>query len=87
MSRMRYKALSEKSVLEFNELAKVKMGMCKDISDFNKVQFATARKLGESISKTAGLVRCFWNKAASTFQRWPGTIALDSFASLAEFMP
>lgn len=84
---MRYKALSEKSVLEFNELVKVKMGMCEDLSDFSKVQFVRASKLDDSISKTAGLVECFWNKAARTFKRWPGMIALDSFASLLEFTP
>ena len=46
------------------------MGKRKDLSDFDKGQIVMARRLGQSISKTAGLVGCSWYAVVSTYQKW-----------------
>lgn len=56
----------EQSVLEIDMLAAGKMGMLKDLSDFNKNQTVMARQLGQSISKMAGPVGCFRYAVVST---------------------
>ncbi|XP_040268633.1 acidic leucine-rich nuclear phosphoprotein 32 family member E isoform X2 [Bufo bufo] len=50
-----------------------KMGKRKDLSDlsnFDKGQIVMAMRLGESISKTAGLVGCTRYAVVSTYQNW-----------------
>ncbi|XP_071971093.1 acidic leucine-rich nuclear phosphoprotein 32 family member E isoform X1 [Engystomops pustulosus] len=50
-----------------------KMGQRKDLSDlsnFDKGQIVMAMRLGESISKTAGLVGCSRSAVVSTYQNW-----------------
>uniref|UniRef100_A0A3Q3JTD4 Transposase Tc1-like domain-containing protein n=1 Tax=Monopterus albus TaxID=43700 RepID=A0A3Q3JTD4_MONAL len=46
------------------------MGKCKDLSDFVKGQIVMARRLGQSISETAGLVGCSRSAVVSTYQQW-----------------
>uniref|UniRef100_A0A671YBG6 Tc1-like transposase DDE domain-containing protein n=1 Tax=Sparus aurata TaxID=8175 RepID=A0A671YBG6_SPAAU len=46
------------------------MGKCKDLSDFNRGQIVMARRLGQSISETAGLVGCSRSAVVSTYQKW-----------------
>lgn len=46
------------------------MGKCKDLSDFDKGQIVMARRLGESISKTAALVGCSRSAVVLTYQKW-----------------
>ncbi|MCI4384884.1 hypothetical protein PGIGA_G00043950 [Pangasianodon gigas] len=46
------------------------MGKGKDLSDFDKGQIVMARRLGQSISKTAGLVGCSRYAVVSTYQKW-----------------
>lgn len=46
------------------------MGKRKDLSDFHKGQIVMARRLGQSISETAGLVGCSRSAVVSTFQKW-----------------
>ena len=50
-------------MLEAGEMCK-----CKDPSDFNRGQIVMARRLGQSISETAGLVGC--SAVVSTYQKW-----------------
>ena len=47
-----------------------KMGKNKDLSDFEKGQIVMARRLGHSISRTAGLVGCSRFAVVSTYQKW-----------------
>lgn len=54
-------AASERIVHEAVVLKAGKMGKGKDLSDFDKDQFVRARRLGQSISKTAALVGCSWS--------------------------
>ncbi len=42
-----------------------------DLSDFDKGQIVMARRLGQSISKKAGLVGCSWYAVVSAYQKWP----------------
>ncbi|KAI1887120.1 hypothetical protein AGOR_G00202860 [Albula goreensis] len=46
------------------------MGKRKDLSDFDKGQIVMARRLGQSISKTAALVGCSRSAVVSTYQKW-----------------
>ncbi|KAM4738727.1 uncharacterized protein FYW61_003426 isoform 1-T3 [Anableps anableps] len=46
------------------------MGKGKDLSDFEKGQIVMARRLGQSISKTASIVGCSRAAVVSTFQKW-----------------
>ena len=46
------------------------MGKCKDVSDFDKGQIVMARRLGQSISKTAALVGCSRSAVVRTYQKW-----------------
>lgn len=46
------------------------MGKHKDLSDFDKCQIVMARRLGQSISKTAGLVGCSRYAVVSTYKKW-----------------
>ena len=46
------------------------MGKRKDLSDFGKGQTVMARGLGQSISKTAGLVGFSQYAVVSTDQKW-----------------
>ncbi|KAF4088070.1 hypothetical protein AMELA_G00078690 [Ameiurus melas] len=46
------------------------MGKRKDLSDFDKGQIVMARRLGQSISKTAALVGCSRYAVVSTYQKW-----------------
>lgn len=46
------------------------MGKRKDLSDFHKGQIVMARRLGQSISETAGLVGCSRSAVVSTYQKW-----------------
>uniref|UniRef100_A0AAY5KPB9 Tc1-like transposase DDE domain-containing protein n=1 Tax=Esox lucius TaxID=8010 RepID=A0AAY5KPB9_ESOLU len=46
------------------------MGRSKDLSDFDKGQIVMARRLGQSISETAGLVGCSRSTVVSTYRQW-----------------
>ncbi|KAK3524097.1 hypothetical protein QTP70_017997 [Hemibagrus guttatus] len=46
------------------------MGKCKDLSKFDKGQIAMARRLDQSISKTAALVGCSRSAGVSIYQKW-----------------
>ncbi|XP_072512438.1 putative high mobility group protein B1-like 1 [Salminus brasiliensis] len=46
------------------------MGKAKDLSDFDKGQIVMARRLGQSISQTAGLVGCSRCAVVKTYQKW-----------------
>ncbi|ROL49569.1 hypothetical protein DPX16_15895 [Anabarilius grahami] len=46
------------------------MGKRKDLSEFDKGQIVMARRLGQSISKTAALVGCSWSAVVSIYQKW-----------------
>ncbi|MBN3311017.1 TXIP1 protein, partial [Amia calva] len=46
------------------------MGKRKDLSDSDKGQIVMARRLGQSISKTAALVGCSRSAVVSTYQKW-----------------
>ncbi|KAK3573842.1 hypothetical protein QTP86_032881 [Hemibagrus guttatus] len=47
-----------------------KMGKCKDLSEFDKDQIVMARRLDQSISKTAGLVGCSQSAVVRIYQKW-----------------
>ncbi|KAK3516229.1 hypothetical protein QTP70_006376 [Hemibagrus guttatus] len=47
-----------------------KMGKCKDLSEFDKGQIVMARRLDQSISKTAALVGCSRSAVVSIYQKW-----------------
>ncbi|KAK3549192.1 hypothetical protein QTP70_034192, partial [Hemibagrus guttatus] len=47
-----------------------KMGKRKDLSEFDKDQIVMARRLDQSISKTAALVGCSWSAVVSIYQKW-----------------
>ena len=46
------------------------MGQRKDVSDFDKGQIVMARRLGQSISRTAALVGCSRSAVVRTYQKW-----------------
>ena len=46
------------------------MGKRKDLSEFDKGQIVMARRLGQSISKTAALVGCSRSAVVSIYQKW-----------------
>ncbi|ROI38969.1 hypothetical protein DPX16_1675 [Anabarilius grahami] len=46
------------------------MGKCKDLSESDKDQTVLARRLGQSISKTAALVGCSRSAVVSIYQKW-----------------
>ena len=46
------------------------MGKRKDSSEFDKGQIVMARRLGQSISKTAALVGCSQSAVVSIYQKW-----------------
>ncbi|ROL48053.1 hypothetical protein DPX16_18653 [Anabarilius grahami] len=46
------------------------MGKRKDLSEFDKGQIVMARRLGQSISKTAALVGCSWSAVVRIYQKW-----------------
>ncbi|ROL50368.1 hypothetical protein DPX16_19894 [Anabarilius grahami] len=46
------------------------MGMRKDLNEFDKGQIVMARRLGQSISKTAALVGCSRSTVVSIYQKW-----------------
>ncbi|CAI5647008.1 unnamed protein product [Oreochromis niloticus] len=46
------------------------MGKRKDLTDFDKGQIVMARRLGQSISKTAALVGCSRSAVVSIYQKW-----------------
>ena len=58
-----------KSVLEVDVLDAGEMGRSKDLSDFDKGQIVMARRLGQSISETARLVRCSRSAVVSTYRQ------------------
>ncbi|KAK3528931.1 hypothetical protein QTP70_012850 [Hemibagrus guttatus] len=47
-----------------------KMGKSKDLSEFGKGQIVMARRLDQSISKTAALVECSQSAVVSIYQKW-----------------
>ncbi|KAK3526719.1 hypothetical protein QTP70_032131, partial [Hemibagrus guttatus] len=47
-----------------------KMGKRKDLSEFDKGQIVMARRLDQSISKTAALVGCSRSAVVSIYQKW-----------------
>ncbi|ROI16199.1 Short-chain dehydrogenase/reductase 3 [Anabarilius grahami] len=47
-----------------------KMGKRKDLSEIDKGQIVMARRLGQSISKTAALVGCSRSAVVSIYQKW-----------------
>ncbi|ROL54534.1 hypothetical protein DPX16_11709 [Anabarilius grahami] len=47
------------------------MGKRVDLIEFDKGQTVMARRLGQSISKTAALVRCSRSAVVSNYQKWP----------------
>ncbi|KAK3523932.1 hypothetical protein QTP70_016739, partial [Hemibagrus guttatus] len=47
-----------------------KMGKCKDLSEFDKGQIVMARRLDQSISKTAAIVGCSRSAVVSIYQKW-----------------
>ncbi|KAK3569752.1 hypothetical protein QTP86_004077 [Hemibagrus guttatus] len=53
------------------------MGKRKDLNEFDKVQIVMARRLDQSISKTAALVGCSRSAVVSIYQKWSkkGTVA------------
>ena len=65
-----YKAASEHFVLKVDVLEAGKMGKRKDLSEFDKGQIVMARRLGQSISKTAALVGCSRSAVVSIYQKW-----------------
>ncbi|KAK3543015.1 hypothetical protein QTP70_008701 [Hemibagrus guttatus] len=46
------------------------MSRCKDLSEFDKGQIVMARRLDQSISKTAALVGCSQSAVVSIYQKW-----------------
>ncbi|ROL47975.1 hypothetical protein DPX16_3714 [Anabarilius grahami] len=46
------------------------MGKRKDLSEFDKGQIVMARRLGQSVSKTAALVGCSRSAVVSIYQKW-----------------
>ena len=58
------------AVLKVDVLEAGKMGKRKDLRDFDKGQILMARRLGQSISKIAGLVGCPRYAVVSTYQKW-----------------
>lgn len=48
-------------------LKQEKMGKGRDLSDFNLDQIVMVRRLGKSVSKTTGLVRCSQHAVGSTY--------------------
>ncbi|KAK3571314.1 hypothetical protein QTP86_005954 [Hemibagrus guttatus] len=46
------------------------MGKHKDLSEFDKDQIVMARRLDQSISKTAALVECSRSAVVSIYQKW-----------------
>ncbi|ROL52927.1 hypothetical protein DPX16_8490 [Anabarilius grahami] len=46
------------------------MGKRKDLSEFDKDQIVMARRLGQSISKTADLMGCYRSAVVSIYQKW-----------------
>ncbi|ROL46064.1 hypothetical protein DPX16_1971 [Anabarilius grahami] len=46
------------------------MGKRMDLSEFDKSQIVMARRLGQSISKTAALVGCSRSAVVSIYQKW-----------------
>ncbi|ROL43208.1 hypothetical protein DPX16_17029 [Anabarilius grahami] len=46
------------------------MGKRKDLSEFDKGQIVMARRLGQSISKTAALVGCSRSAVVRIYQKW-----------------
>jgi len=46
------------------------MGKRKDLREFDKGQIVMARRLGQSISKTAALVGCSRSAVVSIYQTW-----------------
>ncbi|ROJ33147.1 hypothetical protein DPX16_17969 [Anabarilius grahami] len=46
------------------------MGKRKDLSEFDKGQIVMARRLGQSIYKTAALVGCSQSAVGSIYQKW-----------------
>ncbi|TMZ23716.1 hypothetical protein EMF65_34440 [Klebsiella pneumoniae] len=46
------------------------MGKRKDLSEFDKDQIVMAKRLGQSISKTAALVGCSRSAVVSIYQKW-----------------
>ncbi|XP_075186407.1 acidic leucine-rich nuclear phosphoprotein 32 family member E isoform X2 [Anomaloglossus baeobatrachus] len=64
-----------------------KMGKRKELSDlsnFDKGQIVMAMRLGESISKTAGLVGCSRCAVVSTYQNWSEEVQLANRQPLIE---
>ncbi|XP_073423162.1 acidic leucine-rich nuclear phosphoprotein 32 family member E isoform X1 [Dendrobates tinctorius] len=55
-----------------------------DLSNFDKGQIVMAMRLGESISKTAGLVGCSRRAVVSTYQNWSEEVQLASRQPLIE---
>ncbi|KAK3567699.1 hypothetical protein QTP86_021632 [Hemibagrus guttatus] len=47
-----------------------KMDKRKDLSEFDKGQIVMARRLDQSISKTAALVGCSWSAVVIIYQKW-----------------
>ncbi|ROL43996.1 hypothetical protein DPX16_10280 [Anabarilius grahami] len=46
------------------------MGKRKDLSEFDMEQIVMARRLGQSISKTAAPVECSRSAVVSIYQKW-----------------
>ncbi|KAK3542138.1 hypothetical protein QTP86_016464, partial [Hemibagrus guttatus] len=65
-------SLLDNSVLNLNGdvLEAGKLGKCKDLSEFEKGQIVMARRLDQSISKTAALVGCSRSAVVSIYQKW-----------------
>lgn len=60
---------SEHCVLKVNVLKAGKKGKCKDLNEFDKGLIAKARRLGQSICKTAAVVRCSLSAVVSIYQK------------------
>ncbi|ROL49918.1 Calsyntenin-2 [Anabarilius grahami] len=65
-----YLAASEHFVLKVDVLEAGKMGKRKVLSEFDKGQIVMARRLIQSISKTAALVGCSRSAVVSIYQKW-----------------
>ncbi|KAI5626389.1 matrix metalloproteinase-28 isoform X1, partial [Silurus asotus] len=65
-----YKAASEHFVLKADVLEAGGIVKHKDLGEFDKGQFVTSRRLGQSISKTAALVGCSQSAVVSIYQKW-----------------
>lgn len=64
-----YLASCKQPVLKDELLERWKNGKHNELFNFDKVQISMARWLGQSMSKTSGLVLCSWYAVVATYQK------------------